>query len=534
MRKIFLFLLLVAGTLYGFAEEVDDSVGTVGAESQSRQNTKVSHYPGLMLKVEASGTVGGGSFTPMWLMSNRYGIVSPYANSAYQRVFLSNDTELYSQRRWKIGYGVDFMVNQHGIDPVMVHQAYGEVTYRLGTLTVGQKEMPMEMKNPRLSSGSQTLGINALPIPQVRLELNDFWLIPLGGRWVGLKGHIAFGRYTDDKWQKDFTHEQSKHMSGQLFHSKAGYLRIHKPKSPLTITLGLEMAAQFGGTSHRIGPDGSMFEQKQSTGIKALGNAIIPGLAGDEGEGLYANSQGNTLGSWLARIDYSALGGTFSIYADKFFEDHSSMFQVDYDGYGTGDEWNKKVRKKMIMYDFSDMMVGLEWKKDKPWYIDNVVVEYLHTKYQSGPINHDRTPDISDHVAGRDNFYNHQIFTGWQHWGMVQGNTLYLSPIYNDDGEIDCHGSRFIACHLGLGGMIIPRLTYRILASWQCSWGTYFHIFPDPRENVSAMCEVKYSNFSLFGYKGWNVTGAVALDSGKLRGTNWGFQATISKEIRLW
>lgn len=488
---------------------------------------------GLQFTVEASATTSSGTFAPMWLSSNRYGIVSPYGNSAYQRAFLSRSMEADSSKVWKIGYGIDLTANEHGLSPVMIHQAYGEIKYKLATLTVGQKEIPMETKNQSLSSGSQTLGTNAMPIPQVRLELNDYWTIPLGGRWVGFKGHVAFGRYTDYNWQKDFSNEKSKHVEGQLYHSKAGYLRIHKPTSPLTITLGLEMAAQFGGTSYLQDNNGDIYSQSHDNSLKAFFNALMPGFGGDEGEGVYANSEGNTLGSWIARVDYKTKHSTFSLYADKFFEDHSAMFQLDYDGYGSGDRWNEKVGKRMIVYDFSDIMLGAEWKKSEPWYIDNVVMEYLHTKYQSGPINHDRTPQISDHTAGKDNYYNHHIFTGWQHWGMVQGNPLYLSPIYNEDGVINCNGNRFIAWHLGLGGTITPRLSYRLLASWQRCWGTYFHILPDPQENVSAMCEIRYKDFSLFGHRGWSIAGAVGLDNGKLRGNNFGVQATISKNIKL-
>ena len=493
---------------------------TTFAQSLSEGNT---------LTLEASATASSGTFAPLWLSSNRYGMVSPYANSAYQRAFFRRDTSADSCRMWKIGYGLDVIANENGMAPVMIHQAYGEVKWKLATLTVGQKEVPMEYKNNMLSSGSQTLGINAMPVPQVRLELNNYWTIPLGGRWVGFKGHVAFGRYTDENWQKDFTEEKSKHVKGQLYHSKAGFLKIHKPTSPLTITLGLEMAAQFGGTSYLQDNNGDIYSQSHNNGMKAFFNALMPGFGGDEGEGVYANSEGNTLGSWIARVDYDTKHGTFSLYADKFFEDHSAMFQVDYDGYGSRDRWNEKVGKRFIMYDFPDMMLGAEWKRHEPWYVDNVVVEYMHTKYQSGPINHDRTPQLSDHTAGKDNFYNHHIFTGWQHWGMVQGNPLYLSPIYNKEGEIDCHGNRFIAWHLGIGGTIAPRLTYRLLASWQRCWGTYLYIFPDPQENVSAMCEVRYKDFSLFGHKGWSMAGAVGLDNGKLRGNSFGVQATISK-----
>lgn len=484
---------------------------------------------GMQLKIEASATVGSGDYAPMWLTSNRNGIVSPFTNSSYERVALSRNSDNDSCRLWKIGYGIDLMLNQHGLSPFMIHQAFGEVSYKLGTLTVGQKESTLEFKNDELSSGAQALGINAVPIPQVRLELNDFWIIPLGGRWVGFKGHIAYGRYTDDNWQKDFTEKKSRYVENQLYHSKAGFLRIHKPSSPLTITLGIEMAAQFGGTSYRFFKDGKLIGDKNGSGIKSYFNALLPGFGSDNGEGLYGNCEGNTLGSWIARIDYDTKGSTFSLYADKFFEDHSAMFQIDYDGYGSGDDWNKKVGRKFIMYDFSDIMLGAEWKKHTPWYVDNVVVEYLHTKYQSGPINHDRTPQMSDHTAGLDSYYQHHIFTGWQHWGMVCGNPLYLSSYYNGKGEYMSHCTRFIAFHTGIGGTLSPRLTYRVLASWQRGWGTYDYIFPDPKENISAMCEVRYSNFKMFGIGNWGAKAAIGIDNGALRGNNFGVQATISK-----
>lgn len=488
---------------------------------------------GLQLDVEASVTASNGDFAPMWLTSNRYGMVSPYATSGYQRAMLSRNTEADSCRQWQIGYGLDIMVNEHGLAPLMVHQAYGEVKYKLGTLTVGQKEYPMELKNNALSSGPQTLGINAIPVPQVRLALNDYWLIPLGGRWVGFKGHVSFGRYTDDNWQKDFTHRESRYMENQLYHSKAGYLRIHKPTSPLSITLGLEMAAQFGGTSYRRNDDGVMAPTKNAANLKSFFNAFLPGFGSDEGEGLYGNCEGNTVGSWLARIDYNTPVGTFSLYGDKFFEDHSAMFQLDYDGYGTGEDWNKKVGRGFIMYDFSDMMLGAEWKRHEPWLIDNVVVEYLHTKYQSGPINHDRTPQLSDHIAGIDNYYEHHIFTGWQHWGMVCGNPLYLNSLYNSDGDYTSHCTRFIAWHTGIGGTLAPNITYRMLLSWQRGWGTYGYILPDPAENTSAMCEVKCSDFKVFGHNGWSAKAALGFDHGALRGNNFGVQLTVSKNFRL-
>ena len=70
------------------------------------------------------------------------------------------------------------------------------------------------------------------------------------------------------------------------------------------------------------------------------------------------NAEGNQLGAWLARVNYDADTWRFSVYADKYFEDHSSMLQLDYDGYGTGDEWLQKKKRRFFVYDLKDWMLG--------------------------------------------------------------------------------------------------------------------------------------------------------------------------------
>lgn len=142
-----------------------------------------------------------------------------------------------------------------------------------------------------------------------------------------------------------------------------------------------------------------------------------------------------------------------------------------------------------ILYDFKDWLLGAELRlKDATW-LNNIVLEYMYTKYQGGPLYHDHTSAISDHISGRDNYYNHSLFTGWQHWGMVMGNPLYMSPLYNDDGTIRVRNNRFVAWHLGLSGDPSEQLHYRVLATWQRGYGTYDALYRDPRKTVSMLAE---------------------------------------------
>uniref|UniRef100_A0AB33J0B8 Capsule assembly Wzi family protein n=1 Tax=Prevotella sp. GTC17259 TaxID=3236795 RepID=A0AB33J0B8_9BACT len=465
--------------------------------------------------------------TPLWLNANKYGLSSLDRENGYLRMGVMRPLRTDSVRRWGLGYGLDVAVPWRYTSHLVVQQAFAEVRWLHGLLTVGSKQEPMQLRNNALSSGSQTLGINARPVPQVRLSLPEYWILPLTDGWLRIKGHVAYGRMTDDGWQHDFTKKRSRYADDVLYHSKAGYLMIGNPDRfmPLSLELGLEMAATFGGTSHIMQDDGTLATVKSSSGPKSFWKAFIPGGAETIEQGtVYQNAEGNQLGSWMARLNYDATDWRFSIYADKYFEDHSSMFQLDYDGYGTGEDWNVRRQRRYLLYDFQDVMLGAELQLKRGWWLHTIVLEYLNTRYQSGPVYHDHTQSISDHIGGIDNYYNHHVYTGWQHWGQVIGNPLYLSPIYNADGKIEVKDNRFRALHLGLSGSPTDNIDYRILGTYQACLGTYAHPYTVRRSNVSMLAEV-----SARLRKGWLVRGSYGMDIGSVRGHNYGLQLTVAK-----
>ena len=106
----------------------------------------------------------------------------------------------------------------------------------------------------------------------------------------------------------------------------------------------------FGGTAYRPQSDGTMLALKGEGGLKGMWQALVPSGA-DAGEPLYKNISGNQVGSWLMRVNYDGDRWRLGIYADKYFEDHSAMFLIDYDGYGSGDEWKKKKKSKFLLCD---------------------------------------------------------------------------------------------------------------------------------------------------------------------------------------
>ncbi len=487
----------------------------------------------LELRTEAQLSASGGDHTPLWLNANKYGLSSLDRTNGYVRAGLFRPLQLDSARRWGWGAGADVAVAGGFTSTLVVQQAYGELRWLKGLLTVGSKEQPMELHNQALSSGPQTLGVNARPVPGVRLAMPVYWDVPGLRGWLGLKGHLFYGLTTDDHWQRDFSHRASTYTEHTMLHTKAGYLRIGPADKPFTAEMGMEMGCQFGGKSHYLSPDG-MVTYENSGGLKGMLRAFVPsgGEAIEDGT-VYRNTEGNHVGSYVVRLnlDYDRWGA--SVYADHFFEDQSSMFLLDYDGYGSGDRWNDRVDSRYFRYDLRDMMLGAEVRlKQCPW-VSTIVVEYLYTKYQCGPIYHDHTQLISDHLAGTDNYYNHYLFSGWQHWGQVMGNPLYRSPLYNDDATIEVNNNRFWAWHLGIGGSPVKGLRYRLLCTIQRGWGTYYKPLDDPARNFSLMGEAEYCFPRQSKLQGWSVKGAVGMDRGALLGDNTGVQLTIGKRLTL-
>ena len=498
------------------------------------QGQERSLFDSLAYRAEMQATVGGGDHNPLWLNANKHGLSSLKTTNGYLRGAIERPLALDNGRKWGIGYGLDAAVAAGFTSKLVVQQAYVEGRWLKGTLTVGAKEQPMELRNQELSSGAQTFGINARPIPQVRLALPDYWTIPYTKNWLSLKGHLAYGKTTDDGWQKDFTNQQHKYTEGALYHSKAGYLKIGNPDEVLfSIELGGELATQFGGTCYRFHSDGTPDDVVyQEGGLKGMLRALIPG-GKDAVDDDYTGGAGNSLGSWLARFNFDTDEWGFSFYVDHFFEDHSAMFFMDYDGYGEGSEWNEKKDRRYFVYALKDIQLGIEIRfLDAPW-LNRFLLEYLGSKYQSGPVYHDHDEVVSDHLGGQDNYYNHSLYTGWQHWGQVIGNPLFLSPIYNADGSIEVKNNRSTAFHIGMSGDPFPGFHYRFLGTYLKGFGTYDTPYSEPRKTISMLAEATYSFANTSKYKGWSLRGALGMDFGELMGDNYGVQLTIVKNSIL-
>ena len=494
--------------------------------------------PSIVIESQVSASNGN---TPLWLNANKYGLSSLNLNNGYLRTTITDDIQEEHTSRFDYGYGADIVapigyVNQSDYGRYTTHfimqQLYADFRFCNLTLTVGAKQQPMMLRDNRLSSGAQTLGINSRPIPQVRVGLHDWWRVPGFGGWINATGHFAYGIMTDGKWEEEFsganTHTYNKYTR---YHEKAGYLRFgNTDHHPLSFTIGLECGVQFGGELFNwYGTDQNGYVRKNKLKLKSnlasYWYALIPG-GNDPSEKQFKNAEGNQLGSWVMRFDWEAPSFTAGIYADHFFEDHSSMFLLDYDGYGSGENWDVKEDFRFFLYKLEDIQLGADINLHNSHFLHRATIEFINTKYQSGPIYHDHNPTNSAHLGGIDEYYNHSSMPGWQHFGQVIGNPLYRSPQYNTSGYIGTLCNRFTAWHFGIEGTLLPELDYRLLFTYQKGFGTYRIPYTSPAHNTSLLGELSY-NIDRFA-----LIIAYGSDNGRIYGENTGVQLTLKYRIK--
>lgn len=453
---------------------------------------------------ELNMNFAGGDYTPFWMVSGKYGLSSIEKNNGYLRLGAFKDMD--KTRRFTWGAGVDLAVAARFSSVFVVQQLYAEVKYRCLQAMIGQKEIPGPMSEPGLSSGNLLYGNNARPIPQFRVGIFDYADVWGTKGFLGVKGYIAYGAFTDNRWIKSWVNPNNggHYALSTLYHSKALFLRAgNTRKFPLEFEIGLEMGTQFGGRSYI---DGEWFHFP--TKFKNWAKAFIPKGSSYDGalDSERLNVEGNFVGTWNFALAWKPADKDWSLklYYEHFFEDHSMLW---------------------IQYPWKDGLWGINAKLPCRWVTD-ATVEFIYMKDQSSAVYWDKTPEIPTQVSGRDNYYNHGLYNGWQNWGMNIGNPMIISPIYNSDHTMMFKANRMWGLFAGIKGQPTGEISYRLIGSAQKNWGTYGQPFDCVRRTVNLYAEIGWQPER---FKGWKGEAAIAYDGGSLVGRNIGLAIRISK-----
>lgn len=458
---------------------------------------------------EFSGIVGGGDHAPFWAVSNQYGKMPIEANNAYLDIGLSHHQRI--SKNWQWGAGLSLV----GVVPryrnVYLQQAYAEIGYQALWLSIGSKERYTSLRNRRLSSGDLTFSANARPIPEINLSIPTFTVVPGTRGWLQVKGDFAVGRSFDESYLEDFSKKGETYNERILWHHKSLFLRIKDTHDdfPLSLTLGLQHWAQWGGTS----TDPSIGEQPHS--FKDF-LRVFTGSKGDQQASIsdQENVLGSHSGSYDIQLSYSHPAWELTAYHQHPFNDKSGMvFENGIDG-----------------------LWGIEWQPKNLSWLRAVVFEYLNTRDQSGPMHfiwfdHGKYPGVG---GGNDDYYNNQEYkTGFAYFNRSIGSPLIISPEYNEDGSLGFKNNRVRDWHVGAEGSISATLDYRILFTVMNGWGRHSEPFPEKRNGTASLIGLTYKHPKL---KGWQFEGAASLDTGSLPGENFGFQVKVSKRgvLKRW
>lgn len=465
--------------------------------AQNTQNEK------LDIKVESAGVFTDGDYAPFWITNNNYGIGSELRNKEYLRTGIFGDKNVFNNKL-NISVGADMILSHNIQSDFYIHQLYADFKYRAIGVSIGAKERNNILKNKDLSSGGLTLSNNARPIPQVEAGFHGFEEIPFTNGLLHINGAISYGKFLDDKYKKRHAGDGN-YAENVFYHRKYAYIKVEKDY-PLSFIIGLEMDTQWGGKFYQKGE----YSGQSKPSVKNFFKVFVPMSGGsDATETDKVNITGNVYGSWQFILNYKKEDYSLKAYHEHFFEDHSGL----------------------IFKNIPDGVYGLEFNLNKKEIVSAILLEYIHTKNQSGPFLWDETPEIPIQVSAGDNYYNQVEYISLSNYGFVLGNPLLTSPIYNDGKTLFVLNSRISAMHGGISGYFTDNLKYRALVTYSKSWGTSFIPSKSVRNQFSSMLEVGYSSERL---DGWNFSGALAYDnSATMVGDNLGFRLKISKVFNI-
>lgn len=443
--------------------------------------------------IEFGTTLHGGSYVPLWQVSNVHGF-SSVDNHAYLRGGVFYDKKL---NNWKFSTGIDVGVTTGFSSKLIIQQAYFDASYKKWFgISFGSKELDSPLLNQQLSSGGLTWSGNARPIPQLALGIFDY--IPLR-RNILFKGKISYGLLTDNNYQKKQVGDNYWYTKDIKYHHKSFFFRFGKPQGRWVFDLGMSLDCFFGG--YNIG--GGIFSGDLGNSLKDYWRAFIPQNGNWSSSQTYF--QGNFMGSEHLKLTYNHPQVTVSAYLENYYDDFSGMLKQN----------------------GGDGLWGMEFALKESKAINKVVIEYYQTTHQSGPL-HGPDDSVVKKTNGADDYYNNHWYPAWAHWGMTMANPLIASPIYNKDGDMTVKYNRVKAIHLGWSGIINKEISYTSKLSYNQTWGTPFKPTIDILENFSTFVEGSYfpERWPL-----WSVKLSVAFDIGEIYGDNIGIQVKVKRKF---
>jgi hypothetical protein len=456
----------------------------------------------LQLQVGTVATLASKDYLPLWIVSNRFGIISDKKSdfSTHLRVMNSNrigpELSIYNDNDNGIyfDYGLD-VYNNNSFKKNIIQEGYLKVRYKNITFSGGRFKQIIGEVDHDLSSGSLGVSGNALPIPKLNLSM-EYTDIPLTNGWIQFKGMISHG------WMGP--HQFMKHA---YLHEKNLYFRIGKHK--LKLYGGIQHYAVWGGEREHFFKTDKSWKGFLNvlTGIEANDGSVVDG------------SLPNRPGDQRGDIEVGA----------EWENDDIKIQLNNQTPFDSGQGIDIRNIDRLLSLNITNKREGAIVKK--------IVLEFIHTTQSN------------DFYAAqfRESYYNNGIYrTGWEYNDQIIGTPLFVNRVrgskyYESIVPYDWNGdqntiyansniinNRVLGGHAGILYKITDDITGKSLLTFTKNYG-YF------RPSVFSPYKIQWYSLQEIS---WNIpktqlsfTGAIAYDFGDMS-TNIGTLLGLQWQLR--
>ncbi len=423
----------------------------------------------------------------MWLWANNYGLTSnnlSLDNSLISSLYLPVDLNenLYLEA------GLEGVVRTD-VENSFINQMYLKLKYRKLTLRLGKEAFSLGQYNEELSSGSMFLSGNSRPFPRIGAGFYEYTQVPFIQGILQFKGAAQVGVLNGNRGEQA--------TKKPYIHEKFFYLKTAGKN--LNVWIGMNHSVLMGGTR----ANGEKIPIDFWASFWGKGSAKFK----DSYAGEYTNAAGAHFGLFDFGWDWDIKDWHIDMYYQKPIADRSGMRGIF--------NWEH------------DKILGVNLASNQKRIVNQVLLEYIKTDYQSGV----GTPDyavngsyldpkkvtdyegfiydnfgvVADNVTwdeflgylteylnmgyetgGRDNYYNNGLYyKGNNSFGYALGSPLMLTQDFtgyiNNIGDLPYDryfiSNRLLAFHLGIGGWLTTQLNYRFLGTWTQNYGTYTGLY---------------------------------------------------------
>ena len=364
-------------------------------------------------ELEVGAYVSNTTTNPFWIRSNQYGEVPLESNGFSARAQVKKEyAPLFYKKgeknKFSYGYGIRGVFNSGITNQLILSEAYAKIRYGAVEISGGRRRQISGLVDSTLSSGAYLVSGNSLPIPKVEISIPNFTPITKNGL-IAVKGNYAYGWFgTGDSVQNYYLHQNSI------------YVRIGKPSWRFKL---------YGGVNHQVQWGGSLLYPRVDRGVQItqFGSDLKSYWYAVSGKSLYTldtlivknnsvtSDGGGGVGNHLATVDVAI---EYESYDSKWLLYRQSI--------------NEAVGL-LTLNNITDGLNGLSFtRKNATNGIVKVVLEYLQTSDQGGPIAGNRTKNAQ--VKGREDYYNDgRYIDGWVYKGQTIG-TPFLMPLRYNTG----------------------------------------------------------------------------------------------------